>query len=82
MSRAFVNARPKVSPIGTSRKVTSRTAAGASMSSATVVDERLPRDGIRSRRRERDREGDCGPGAPVELRSAAVMVVMSVAHWK
>src|SRR6478736_1070381 len=42
MSRALVNASPNVSPIGMSRNVTSRTAAGSSMSSATVVEERDP----------------------------------------
>ena len=42
MSRALVKASPNVRPIGMSRNVISRTAAGSSMSSAVVVDEREP----------------------------------------
>ncbi|GAB2770810.1 hypothetical protein GCM10027039_35230 [Terrabacter koreensis] len=81
MRRALVNASPKVSPIGTSRNVMSRTPAGASMSSAVVVDEREPFTGVRVEPGLSPRLA-ARPRRVAEALSAEVMVVMSVTHWK
>ena len=70
MSRALVNASPKVSPIGMSRNVMQQDRRRRSMSSAVVVDEREPDTGFLLR------------VAMAEASSAAVMVVMAVTHWK